>query len=638
MENKFSSEAETKFGGSSKGNTARHCPWRARTGLLLFLLGSRIMMPGAHAETLTATNNTPLNTPDSGVASLYPSTVAFGGLPGQITAVRVTLHDMTHAFPDDYDILLVGPGGQKALLMSDCGGSFDVSHVTLTFTDGANATLPDATQITSGAYRPINYGGPDDAFPPGAAQAYSASLATFNNTSPNGNWSLYVVDDEANDSGGIAGGWTLEIDTTSFRNSTGIIVPGTSTSGPANPYPSQITVAGFLSTIRNVRVSLFGITHTFPDDIDILLAGPGGNALIMSDVGGDLDVTNVNLVLDDAAANNLPDLSPLVSGTFKPTNIGTGDIFPLPAPVPAGPSALSTFTGTTPNGDWNLFVTDDSGGDTGTINRWTLDFDFPPTLLANIATRLRVETGDNVLIGGFIVTGTQPKRVIVRAIGPSLPLAGRLSDPTLELRDVNGALIRFNDDWRNGSGGFSSQQAEIIATGIPPSNDLESAIVATLPANSSSFTAIVRGFDTATGIALVEAYDLDKTVDSKLANISTRGLVQTGDDVLIAGTILLGVTSQKVILRALGPSLPVPGALADPTLELYDGNGVLIMANDDWKESQEADILLTTIPPSNILESAMVVTLPSGGASYTAVVRGHNGATGVAVVEAYALQ
>jgi photosystem II stability/assembly factor-like uncharacterized protein len=256
-----------------------------------------------------------------------------------------------------------------------------------------------------------------------------------------------------------------------------------------------------------------------------------------------------------------------------------------------------------------------------------------PTTLANISTRLRVDTGDNVLIGGFIVTGTQPKKVIVRAIGPSLPVAGKLADPTLELRDGAGVLIRANDNWRIGG-----QEAEIIATTIPPTDDLESAIVETLPANSARYTAIVRGVNNTTGIGLVEAFDLDRTVDSKLANISTRGLVQTGDNVLIAGTIMLGAAAQKVIVRAIGPSLPVAGALADPTLELRDGNGALLLANDNWRTGgQEAEIIATTIPPTNDFESALIQTLPAGGAAYTAIVRGVNNTTGVALVEIYGI-
>ena len=170
-----------------------------------------------------------------------------------------------------------------------------------------------------------------------------------------------------------------------------------------------------------------------------------------------------------------------------------------------------------------------------------------------------METGDNVLIGGFIVTGTQPKKVIVRAIGPSLatwcPVPGKLENPTLELNGPGG-LIASNDDWR------STQEAEIIASGVPPTNDLESAIVATLPASTTGigYTAIMRGVNNTTGIGLVEAYDLDRTVDSKLANISTRGFVQTGDNVMIGGIIAIGTSPQKVIVRAIGPSLAGSGS------------------------------------------------------------------------------
>jgi hypothetical protein len=257
----------------------------------------------------------------------------------------------------------------------------------------------------------------------------------------------------------------------------------------------------------------------------------------------------------------------------------------------------------------------------------------PPPAFANISTRLRVETGDNALIGGFIVTGTQPKMVIARAIGPSLPFSGVLDDPTLELRDSSGALIRSNDNWR------SDQEAEIVATTIPPGNDLESAIVETLPANASAYTVVVRGVNNGIGIGVVEVYDLDRTVNSKLANISTRGFVDTGDNVMIGGAIVTGSGPANVLLRAIGPSLAtagVPNALPDTTLELRDSNGVLIAANDNWRSDQEAAIIATTIPPSNDLESAILQTLSPG--AYTAILRGSNNSIGVALVEAYQLQ
>jgi hypothetical protein len=174
-----------------------------------------------------------------------------------------------------------------------------------------------------------------------------------------------------------------------------------------------------------------------------------------------------------------------------------------------------------------------------------------------------------------------------------------------------------------------------MATTIPPTNDLESAIVSDLPANNSAYTAIVRGVNDGTGIGVVEAYDLDRTVDSKLANISTRGLVQTGDNVLIGGFIIVGQDPLGVIVRAIGPSLGVTGALADPTLELRDSDGGLIDSNDNWRSDHESEIMATTIPPSDDLESAIVRDLAPG--TYTVVVRGVNNTTGVGLVEAYSL-
>ncbi len=281
------------------------------------------------------------------------------------------------------------------------------------------------------------------------------------------------------------------------------------------------------------------------------------------------------------------------------------------------------------------------------VNLDVIGYDLGPapvaTTLANISTRLQVQAGDSVLIGGFIITGTQPKKVILRAIGPSLadavpPIVGALANPTLELHDATGALLDANDDWVN-----APDKQAIIDSTIPPTNDLESAIVATLPANGASYTAIVSGVDNTTGIALVEAYDLDSSVDSKLANISTRGFVSTGENVMIAGTIVHGQASQTVLIRAIGPSLanavpPVTDALPDPMLELHDANGTLIQSNDNWRSDQEAEIIATGAPPNDDLESALIATLPANDAGYTAIVGGVNNTTGVALVEIYALQ
>jgi len=173
-------------------------------------------------------------------------------------------------------------------------------------------------------------------------------------------------------------------------------------------------------------------------------------------------------------------------------------------------------------------------------------------------------------------------------------------------------------------------------------NDLESAIVTTLAANNNGYTAVVSGVSNGTGVALVEIYDLDSSADSKLANIATRGFVQTGDNILIAGTIVTGPGSQKVIIRAIGPSLSLVGKMEDPRLELRDQNGALLQENDNWKiradgSSQQAEVEATTVPPTNDFESAIVATLPAANARYTAIVRGVNDSTGIAVVEVYAL-
>jgi streptogramin lyase len=257
----------------------------------------------------------------------------------------------------------------------------------------------------------------------------------------------------------------------------------------------------------------------------------------------------------------------------------------------------------------------------------------PEAKVLNISTRLAVQTGDNVLIAGFIITGKDPRDVILRAIGPSLGSAveNALADPTLELHDSTGALIAANDNWKD------AEQAEIEATGIAPTDDLESAIVATLA--PGAYTAVVRGANDTTGIGLAEVYDLNQATPSKLANISTRGFVDTLDNVMIGGFIVRpgGGTDTSVILRAIGPSLgaAVENALAEPTLELHDSSGALVAANDNWKDAQQAEIEATGIAPTDDAESALVALLAPG--SYTVVVRGKGGTTGVGLVEVYSL-
>ena len=254
--------------------------------------------------------------------------------------------------------------------------------------------------------------------------------------------------------------------------------------------------------------------------------------------------------------------------------------------------------------------------------------------LKNISTRLGIEDGQNVSIGGFIVVGSAPEQVLVRAIGPSLVSAGiqgALPDPMLELRNAAGALIQANDNWK------STQEQAIRDTLLAPTNDLESAILATL--DPGAYTAVVRGTNGLTGIGLAEVYDLQSDSSSSLANISTRGLVGAGENVMIGGVILLGPDPATILFRAIGPSLGNQGIinpLEDPRLEVFDAQGTSLAANDDWRDSQEQAIQSTGAAPVADAEAAILANLVPG--SYTAVVSGANGTTGVALVEAYYLQ
>jgi len=251
---------------------------------------------------------------------------------------------------------------------------------------------------------------------------------------------------------------------------------------------------------------------------------------------------------------------------------------------------------------------------------------------------MRVQTGDNVGIGGFIISGTAPKRVILRAIGPSLTQFGVpnvLLDPVLELHGPAGFATITNDNWRD------TQEAEIQATGIPPTNDFESAIVITL--NPGAYTAILRGKNNTSGVALIEIYDLNVGVASKLANLSTRAFVSTGDDIVIAGFLLsTGGGSDRIVVRGIGPSLapsvfPVSAVLADPTLELRDTNGALLTSDNNWQDklAKATEIIAAGLAPANRLESGISATLPPG--LYTALLAGRVGGTGIGVVEIYDL-
>jgi hypothetical protein len=367
--------------------------------------------------------------------------------------------------------------------------------------------------------------------------------------------------------------------------------------------------------------------------------------------GGELQSTGYNIIGNNADA---------VINSQPTDQIGTpaAPIDPLLEPLADNGGltltyALQSGSPAIDHGDPAAPPTDQRGyGRAGVPDVGAFEFDgVAPATLANISTRAFVQTGDNVMIGGFIVQGNTPKRVILRAIGPELTQYGVpnvLADPTLELHDSTGALIASNDNWQHTIiGGIitSDQVDDIMASGHAPGDPRESAIIADLPAGN--YTAIVRGIDTTTGIALVEAYDLSPETSSILGNISTRSFVQTDDNVMIGGFIVQGTQPKRVILRAIGPELSqygVPNPLTDPTLELHDSTGALIASNDDWQHTiiggiitadQVRDIQNSGHAPGDARESAIIANLPPG--NYTAIVRGVNNTTGVGLVEVYDL-
>lgn len=332
----------------------------------------------------------------------------------------------------------------------------------------------------------------------------------------------------------------------------------------------------------------------------------------------------IAVTFDGSASSDADAIDTIASYTFN-FNDGSDDV------VQTSPTITHTFN---QGGlyDVKLVVTDSRGKvSSNTAHRLVeVQNTASPSAaqLLNISSRLRVQPDDNTLIGGLIITGTEPKKVVLRAIGPSTKIPGLLDDPTLELHDGTGALVTNNDNWVD-----SPERAQIEASGLAPTDSRESAILRTL--DPGAYTAVVRGKNNTAGIGVVEAYDLNQLNNSKLANLSTRGFVETGDNILIGGFITGNRNGDiNVLVRATGPSLAgrVPNPLSDPTLEIHNSNGATLATNDNWQDTQKSAIEQTGIPPADPRESAIVVSLPVG--AYTAIVRGVNG-TGNALVEVY---
>jgi hypothetical protein len=384
----------------------------------------------------------------------------------------------------------------------------------------------------------------------------------------------------------VTGGYTAELDATS-----------------GNPLAGRLAWSGnsggYIDTVVNLGANVAGQT--------IMLRFRFGSDKAVAAPGWRIDT----MIITDGLCGGTP--TPTATATASPTPTATPTSTPTVTPT-VTPSATATPTPTpTPTST-------------------------PAAQALNLSTRMRVQTGDNVGIGGFIITGTAPKHVLLRAIGPSLAQLGvpnALADPVLELHGPGPFVTIINDNWMDDP----VQKAAIIATGIPPTNNLESAIDATLI--PGSYTAVVRGKNNTSGVALVEVYDLSAAVPEKLANISTRAFVDTGDNIMIAGFILGSQNgNDRIVVRGIGPSLTVVGvinALADPRLELRNGDGTLLTANNNWQDNpaQAAELIAAGLAPTDNLESGIAATLPPG--LYTALLAGVNNGTGVGLVEVYDL-
>jgi sugar lactone lactonase YvrE len=340
-----------------------------------------------------------------------------------------------------------------------------------------------------------------------------------------------------------------------------------------------------------------------------------------------------NLFVGDFGANKIVKIDRAGQATVFATSVRqpAGVIFDPAGNLLVADYGTSRILKFTPDGTMSVFATG--------LNGVTLfayepaDTTPSPPQLLNISTRMRVLTGDKVLIGGFILTGSGPRKVIIRGIGPSLTSAGIegvLPDPALELHHGD-TIVATNDNWKE-------HQAEVEQTTLQPKSDLESAIVATL--DPGAYSVILADRNGAEGVGLVEVYNLDANPGSQLANISTRGFVDIDNNVMVGGFIAGGSSSDslRVVIRALGPSLAdfgLSSLLANPTLELHDAQGATVATNDDWKSDQQAEIEATNLAPTKDLESAIVTTVTPG--NHTAVVRGIDGSTGTGLVEIYHL-
>lgn len=419
-----------------------------------------------------------------------------------------------------------------------------------------------------------------------------------------------------------------------------IAFDGPNPSGTSSQAPAGITQTGSSGAQGRNFINGNSISGTGGLGIDLV-----ANGVTPNDAGDADGIQNfpvlTSATFGSATVRIVGSLNSLPNTNFRielfgndsadPSGYGQGQSYLGFTNVTTDGSGNASFDVTLPVPATTTSVSSTATGPTGTSEFSAAIF----TKLLNISTRGNVQAGDNLMIGGFIIRGTDAKKVLLRGIGPSLkvngvPLAGRLSDPVIELHDSSGTVLAQNNDWKD------SQQMAIQDTGLAPTDDRESALLTTL--QPAAYTVQMRGQNGTTGIGVVEVYDL-APLGAQLANISTRGLVGTGDNVLIGGFIAgASNATSNIVTRAIGPSLISAGVsnpLPDPVLELRDSNGALVAMNDNWKDTQQAELQSSGLAPANDSESAILKTLQPG--AYTVIVHGKSQEMGIALVEVYRL-
>ncbi|HKP92964.1 MAG TPA: BACON domain-containing carbohydrate-binding protein [Chthoniobacterales bacterium] len=587
--------------------------WRVADGALLATLSELPESPGA------TTHIDAVNT----VAFSHDGTVlASGSMDRKIKLWRVTDRSLLRTMGGNEFILGVTFSPDDQLLAS--AGGYSTNEIKIwRLSDGENTSIIDDNL---GATNAIAYS-PDGQF---LAAAKANSVATLLNTS-GGNAQRLGHDGAVNFVAFSPGGQTLATasdDQSARLWQTGNNFPSFTLNGPSgfvksvgfSPDGETLIAAGQdyqaqRGTILFWRASDGALLKAYDQETSTAVLSaqfsPDGRSFAYGLADG-------RVVLARNSLNAMPEPTP------SPTPVVTSSPSPTPTPPEPTPTVPPAATPTpTPSP-----TASSSPSPSATPEERAQPL--------NIATRGHIESGDNAMIGGFIITGAAEKKVVVRAIGPSLQntLPGALADPILQLHASDGALIRQNDNWKEDA----LQAAELEANHIAPGHDLESAIVVTL--RPGIYTAMIRGRQGGSGLGLVEVYDLSAAAESQLANISTRGLVASAENVLIGGFILGGTNnSARILVRAIGPSLVragVTNALPNPTLELHDGNGALLVRNDDWKDRQQTEIEQTGLAPNDPAESAILADLAPG--TYTAVLAGGNDSSGVGLIEVYNLR